>query len=137
MRLLVMCLFVNLLCALGAYGYIDSLLRQIVMGNLGIRNGQKFIYSLPFLKRRSSGALRVKVTRYQKEFDAYVAVRRGVLIVLALVQIAQIVLIALGRDKIAELLLLVSVAALTIPTGMLSFHAREWHHRTKYTRKQP
>lgn len=137
MKLLFQCVICTLFCTVGAYEYIDSLLRQIVLGNLGVKNGQKFIYSMPFLKRRRSGALRMKVTRYRKEFDAYAAVRRGVLIVLALVQIVQIVLIALGRENIAELLLFVSVGAFMIPTGVLSLHAREWHHRTRYTRNPP
>ena len=137
MQLLFQCVVVNLFGAVGAYISIDMLLRQIVMGNLGVKQGQKFIYGLPIPRRWRSGALRVKVTRYLREFDMYVAVRRGVLIVLALVQLAQILLIALGRATAAEWLLLVSFGAFLIPTGVLSFHAREWQHRTKYTRSKP
>ena len=137
MKLLFQCVVANLFGAIGAYIYIDTLLQQIVMGNLGIKQGQKFIYGLPVPRRWRSGALRIKVTRYLREFDVYAAVRRGVMIVLALVQLAQILLIAFGQTKAAELLLFVSVGAFMIPTGVLSFHAREWQHRTKYTRDKP
>lgn len=137
MKLLLQCVMGCLFCAVAAYEYIAYFLQEIVLGNLGIKNGQKFIYGLPFLQRRRSGALRVRVERWQKEFELYAAVRRGVLIVLAVVLIAQIVLILLGYTKAAELLLFVTFGAFLIPTGVLSFHAREWQHRTRYTRDFP
>ena len=134
MKLLFQCVVANLFGAVGAFAAIDHLLQEIVKGNLGIKAGQKFIYSLPIPRRWRSGALRAKVTRYRREFDLYAAVRRGVLIVLALVQLAQVLLIANGRELAAELLVLVSLGAFLIPTGVLSLHAGEWQHRTKYTR---
>ena len=137
MKLLFQCVVANLFGAVGAYISIDMLLQEIVKGNLGIKQGQKFIYSIPIPRRWRSGALRVKVTRYRREFDLYAAVRRGVMIVLALVQLAQILLMALGRETAAEGLCLVSLGAFLIPTGVLSLHAREWQHRTKYTREKP
>ena len=137
MKLLIQCVVANLFGAIGAYIAIDHLLREIVLGNLGIKQGQKFIYSLLLPRRLYAGALRVKVTRYLREFDMYAAVRRGVMIALGAIQSIQILLIALGREKAAELLLLVSVGTFLIPTGLLSCHAREWQHRTKYTRNKP
>ena len=137
MKLLIQCVVANLFGAVGAYTSIDHLLREIVLGNLGIKRGQKFIYSLPFQRRMRSGELRVKVTRFLREFDMYVIVCRVVLILLALVQTVQILLMISGRHQAAEMLLLVSVGLFLIPTGALSFHAREWQHRTKYTRNQP
>ena len=137
MKLLFQCVVANLFGAVGAFAAIDHLLQEIVKGNLGIKAGQKFIYSLPIPRRWRSGALRVKVTRYLREFDLYAAVRRGVMILLALVQVVQMLLIFLGQEKAAEWLNLVSFGAFLIPTGALSLHAREWQHRTKYTRDKP
>ena len=134
MKLLFRCVIANIVGAVGAYIAIDMLLQEIVKGNLGIKQGQKYIYTLPIPRRWRSSALRGKVTRYLREFDMYVAVRRGVMVGLALVQLAQMLLIALGKEKVAELLSLVSLGTFLIPTGVLSFHAREWQHRTKYTR---
>ena len=43
MQLLIQCVIANLFGAVGAYTSIDHLLREIVLGNLGIKRGQKFI----------------------------------------------------------------------------------------------
>lgn len=120
-----------------ALGQIQRLLEDILIGSLGKKRGQKYLYTLPWKDRLSARSFREKLKRWHREFDGYLHLRRWTLTVTAACLGIEWLLWLVGQQDAAKALLLAHAAVLIVQIIIVGVHAREWQNASKYTRARP